>query len=111
MTQTTELTPQKITEIAELFAKKACNVTETCKAFGISRTIWYEWMKRPDFSTAIEESRKGLIDMVESQLIKNILAGKETSLIFFLTNRDPENWKHKNEQVLSGTVKLVQLEK
>lgn len=81
------------------YLSKACNKSETCKSVGIGRTTFYTWYNTDSvFKEAIDELEVSLVDLAETQLLKNIRAGKETSLIFFLTNRAPERWKHKSVQ-------------
>ena len=43
-----------------------------------------------------EKGRAKAIAQVSSQLFNNAMEGKETSAIFFLKNRDPDNWKDRN---------------
>lgn len=77
------------------FKKKAGNISATCEAINISRETYYEWKRKDkDFAKRCDEIYQSLIDLAESQLIKNIIAGKETSLFFFLCNRAPEKWKN-----------------
>jgi len=112
LAQLTVLTPEKIEQFAEIFLKNACNVTMTCKAINVSRTTWYEWLKVNEaFKKTIDETQESLIEMAESQLFKNILAGKETSLIFFLLNRASDRWKDKRNIEMGGTLKLVKLDR
>ena len=47
---------------------------------------------------------------IKSQIIKKVEkheAPNVTAGIFLLTNLDPENWKHKSEQVLSGELAMT----
>ena len=66
-------------KIAEVYEKKACNVSATCAALNISRTMWYRWREK--------ESEEGLIDFAETKLMGNIQNGEVTSLIFFLKTK------------------------
>ena len=92
----TKLTLEKIKEIASIYKGKACNVSQTCAAINISRETWYKWARRnKDFSREINEQEAALIDFAETQLLKNIKEGKETSLIFYLKNKKPDQWNEK----------------
>lgn len=83
----------------QAYKNKACNVSHACQAIGISRPTYYTWRKEDkEFEEKVYEAEQGLIDVAENQLMENILKGKETSLIFFLTNRSSDRWKHKSEQ-------------
>jgi len=67
------------------FKKSAGNIAKACDVAGIARSTYYEWMGKSDiFKKEVEDVKEGLIDFAESQLMKNIKDGKETSLIFFL---------------------------
>ena len=112
MTALIELTPEKIQEIAELFTKRACNVGSTCKAIGISRTTWYNWKEAtPEFEAAIKDAQEDLIELAESKLFQNIMEGKETSLIFFLKNKKPQDWHDRKEIDMVGSLKLIEVDR
>lgn len=75
-------------KIAETYEKKGCNVSATCTALNISRTIWYRWReKHPGLDEMLKESEEALIDFAESKLMENINSGEVTSLIFFLKTK------------------------
>ena len=75
-------------KIANTYEKKACNVSATCAALNISRTMWYKWRnKHPKLDELLKESEESLIDFAESKLMENINSGMETSLIFFLKTK------------------------
>jgi len=77
------------------FKKKAGNVSATAEAVGIDRWTYYNWRKLDkEFAKKCDEIIFSIHEVVENQLLKNILAGKETSLIFYLCNRMPERWKN-----------------
>ena len=55
-----------------IFRSNATDVSRSCKAFGISRTAFYEWYNNPEdkrFREAIEEEREAMKDFGESQLL------------------------------------------
>jgi hypothetical protein len=49
------------------------------------------------FDTALKRGRARAVADVSSKLYENALEGKETSAIFFLKNRDPQNWSDRQE--------------
>ncbi len=60
-------------------------ITKSAEALGITSVTLYKWINESVKLTEIfKESRILMIDTAESQLMKNITAGKETSVIFFL---------------------------
>ncbi len=51
---------------------------------------------------ALKKGRAKAVAAVSSKLFDNAMDGKETSAIFFLKNRDPENWKDRQEVVTAS---------
>jgi len=69
---------------------KGCggNISEVCKATGISRRTFYDWKEQyPEFRDGVEDVVEAVIDTVESALYKGILEGNVTAQIFFLKCR------------------------
>lgn len=76
--------PKKAKMIA-CFKETWGNVSAACTEVGINRATHYRWMREdPDYKQAWEDTKEALIDFAEHQLAKNIKAGDNTSLIFFL---------------------------
>jgi 20S proteasome alpha/beta subunit len=79
---------KKKAEFIEEFSKKANNVSATCKAIGIERPTFYNWLKDDvDFRLKVENAEEGDIDMAESALKKQILGGNITAIIFYLKTK------------------------
>lgn len=125
-----ETTPNIAFEVCLLFGAIDA---ELCKVLGIKEPTLYEWKKKyPDFADAIKRG-KDLYDStnVEATLLKKaegyeytkklyrfskkkmqMVAYEETvyvapditAIIFFLTNRNPERWKHVNRTITTGAV-------
>ena len=105
-----ERTTRKKKAFLEVYFKNVCNISATCEKIGIDRKTFYNWKEAdPEFRRAVEDAENQLIDLAETQLFKNIRAGKETSLFFFLVNRKPERWKSitKVQMEHSGEVKTT----
>ena len=69
----------------EHFEINATNIKRTCDAVGIGRGTYYRWVESdPDFKHDIDDIHEGFIDEVESLLYKNIQAGHEAYIFFFL---------------------------
>jgi hypothetical protein len=67
------------------FVRQACDVTAACRATDICRAQVYSWRKAdPSFEVAFIEATEQDLDYTESQLKKNIKAGKEASIFFHL---------------------------
>jgi len=70
------------------FCRYGGNVSAACMAVGINRRTYNGWLlKYPEFKEELSDIDESLLDFAEQQLIKNIEAGKEHSLFFFLCNR------------------------
>ena len=96
-------------EFIKLYAKKACNITETCRCCNIDRQTYYNWREKDkEFDAELKHVEEGLIDFAETQLVKNIKDGKETSLIFFLKCKGKKRgYIEKQEIEHSGNVGVV----
>lgn len=55
------------------------NISKTCKAVGINRGTYYQWMeKSEDFADAVALSKDALIDEIEDILMKKIRGFEHT---------------------------------
>jgi hypothetical protein len=78
----------------EVYPKRLCNISASCRAIGIARITYYSWRKNnPAFDRLCKETEDSLLDLAEEMLFKNILKGKEASLLFYLKNRLPERYR------------------
>lgn len=91
----------------EVYKKKACNISVTCEAIGISRETYYQWRKEQDFDNQCRTVEESLVDMAETQLLKNIRSGNQRAVEFFLKNKAPDRWKDKHDYQHSGEVKAI----
>ena len=121
MTETSGTTSLKVDTVKErikrqqalfiqVYKRKACNVSATCEAIGVERHIFSTWkLKYPEFKNACDEIELSLIDIAETQLLKNIKEGKEASLIFYLCNKAPDKWQNvkRIEHRLPGNTKMT----
>ncbi|MCB0746481.1 MAG: hypothetical protein KDC90_03375 [Ignavibacteriae bacterium] len=80
---------EKQVRFLQVFDKKMANVKQTCKAIGISRSTYYNWLDKLDtFKKEAENIKEGLFDDVESIIYHKIFVDKDTtSLIFFMKTR------------------------
>ena len=60
-------------------------------------TITREKKRNEQFAHAIKKGRYKAVQLVANKVFENAMDGKETSAIFFLKNRDPENWADRQE--------------
>lgn len=72
----------------QFFYRYDGNISAACMAVGVTRATFNRWLQKyPEMSDTIEEVNEALLDLAEQQLLKNIEAGKENSLFFFLCNK------------------------
>lgn len=74
-------------EFLYVMERRLYNITEACRALGIGRRTYYDWMDEPEFKdryTELMESRK---DFVESALMRNIANGSSPDIKLFLTTQ------------------------
>lgn len=75
-------------EFSMVLEKNLGIVSTTCKQLGVSRSWYYEMLKSdPEFKQECDDVNELVIDIVETQLHKNIKDGKEASALFYLKTR------------------------
>jgi hypothetical protein len=60
-------------------------------------TITREKKRNEQFAEAIKRGKYKAVQLVANKVFQNAMDGKETSAIFFLKNRDPDNWADRQE--------------
>ena len=70
-------------------------VSAAMKAVGMSRTMFYRWMKEDkSFNKAVRKNEDSAIQVIEDALWLRASNGHVTAMIFYLCNRMPERWKN-----------------
>jgi len=68
--------------------KSELNISTSCRAIGVSRQTFYEWIsKDKKFKREINEIEESIIDNVESKLMEKIESGDLGAIIFFLKTK------------------------
>lgn len=81
-------TAQKKEQFLTVYAKRLCNVTETCRAIGIERKTFYRWYNGDArFKKAVDDTSEVRIDFVENALNLKIQSGDTAAIIFFLKTK------------------------
>ena len=60
-------------------------------------TIARKKREKGRFDTALKKGKTRAVQQVANQVFQNAMSGKETSAIFFLKNRDPQNWSDRQD--------------
>lgn len=75
-------------KVAEVYEKKAGNISATCTALGIDRNTFSGWREKyPKLAQLLDEVDESLIDFSESKLLEQINAGNLTAIIFHLKTK------------------------
>jgi hypothetical protein len=92
--------PKKLTiddallDRVKALAARGLNRKQISQSLGISETLRCALMNNePRFKTALEEGESLGIAQVTSYLMNSARGGNVTAQIFYLKNRDPDNWK------------------
>lgn len=71
------------------YQKAFGNITQACEAVGISRQTYYNWIQDNEFKTALDavEPAEVFLDFTEEKLVKRIMDGDTTAIIFALKTK------------------------
>jgi hypothetical protein len=98
-----EVTPEVLQEVEEM-AGRGLTVNQISSCLGISPSTFY--LRQAEFSEFSETIKKGQaigLSKVTNKLFENAaVKGDNVAIIYYLNNRDKENWSNKNE--FSATV-------
>lgn len=86
--------------IADVYEKKAANMSATAVALGVSRTTLYEWrQKDPKLDALMHEVEESLIDFTESKLLAQIKDDNMTAIIFHLKTKGKKRGYTEGEEI------------
>ena len=86
--------------IADVYEKKAANMSATAIALGVSRTTLYEWREKdPKLDALMHEVEESLIDFTESKLLAQIKDDNMTAIIFHLKTKGKKRGYTEGEEV------------
>ena len=89
---------KKIAEkICSLIATDTYTVAEVCRMVKISDSTYYDWITRfPEFSENIKKAEE------EQKIVDKHYQPDTAAIIFTLTNGEPENWKNRQNNEVTG---------
>lgn len=92
-------------KVLEALHKSLGNITKACKAGGINRQTFYNWLKNdPDFAAEVEQVKEEEGDFVENALRSRIEKGDTSAIIFVLkTKYRDRGYVEKTEQAVDIT--------
>ena len=97
-----EITPD-ICAKAERLAAQGLVTEQIARVLDMGLSTLYEKQARfPELRDAIKNGRAKGIAQVSNALYDNAINGDNVACIFYLKNRDPDNWKDKRDHVHTG---------
>jgi len=82
----------------ESLAAQGLTKEQIARCLGIGRSTLFDKQKKdPDFLDAIKRGQAKGIGTITNALFQSAKNGNITAQIFFLKNRDPENWRDRRD--------------
>jgi len=103
-----DITPQVLTQVEGL-AAQGLTKEQIALSLGVSYVTLNEYQKdNPDFLEAIKRGQAKGIATVTNALFNKAKSGDNVSMIFYLKNRDPDNWEDVQKRNLNvdGAISL-----
>ena len=92
-----QLTEEEYKQIS-LWSGDGLNESQIATLLNVNiSTITREKKRNEQFALAIKKGKYKAVQLVANKVFQNAMDGKETSAIFFLKNRDPDNWADRQE--------------
>ena len=97
-----EVTPDILKKV-ETLAAQGLTCEQVARSLGIGPTTFFERQKEcPELKEAMDDGRAKGIATISNALFQKAKAGDNTAMIFYLKNRDPENWEDVQKRHISG---------
>ena len=92
--------------MVEAMTKSLGNVSISTKEVGIARTTHYEWYNEDkEYKQQIDDIENITIDFVENALLKNVMKGDNTAIIFYLKCKAKhKGYVERTEHVVQGDI-------
>ncbi len=91
----------------EALARKGLTQEQIAHCLGIATSTLYEWKKSdPEFSEALKRGQAKGIREVTNALFNSAKNGNVTAQIFYLKNRDPDEWRDRRDHEVSGELNI-----
>lgn len=95
-----------IKQIEEAIKKTAGNVSQAAKALGCDRNTLYDRInKNPALQTVLQNTREELVDIAESALLRGVIEGNMTAIIWALKASPAakaRGWSERTEHTGAG---------
>jgi len=105
-----EITPELLAKV-EMLASQGLTQTQIASVIGCAlSTIMDKKKNYTEFSEAIKRGQAKGIAKITNKLFQRASEGDNTAMIFYLKNRDPENWKDRVESKVEATHTISKIE-
>lgn len=74
-------------KVTEALKKHLGNMTKAAEACGVSRGYFYEYVKKNDMQSVVDEARETLVDNLENKALEVAMRGSNSMLQFLLKNQ------------------------
>ncbi len=102
-----EITPE-ITEKVEAYAAQGLTQEQIARCLGISyQTLNERKKENSEFSEAIKRGQAQGVETVTNALFESAKGGNTTAQIFYLKNRDPNEWRDRKDIAHSGQLAVT----
>ena len=84
----------------EVFKKKGCHISKTCKGTKVGRQTYYDWVDNDEeFAESVDNARESLNDDTEDALMTAINDGNVTAIIFRLKTKCRDRGYEQHHQI------------
>ena len=89
----------------DAYQKSFGNISQSCKAVGIARQTYYNWLNDEEFKTELKsiEPSELFLDFLESKLVERVNKGDTTATIFALKTKGKKRGYVERQEIDLGT--------
>ena len=89
----------------EAYQKSFGNISQSCKAVGIARQTYYNWLQEEEFKIELKsiEPAELFLDFLESKLVERVNKGDTTATIFALKTKGKKRGYIERQEYDLGT--------
>jgi phage antirepressor YoqD-like protein len=89
----------------EAYQKSFGNISQSCKAVGIARQTYYNWLQEEEFKIELKsiEPSELFLDFLESKLVERVNKGDTTATIFALKTKGKKRGYIERQEYDLGT--------
>jgi hypothetical protein len=99
---------QDVLDKTERYAAQGLAEYQIAHMFGISQATWFKYKAiKPELAESLERGKASGIEKVTNTLFEKAVSGEtDTSIIFYLKNRNPSQWAKNFDKPITAPVKV-----